>query len=290
MFGYVMPAIPELRVKDYSLFRAYYCGLCKSIGHNVGQLPRFSLNYDMTFLAIFIDALTVEPAVVVKNNCFLCPLNNRQSVVDNTALRYAAFCNTLLAYYKLLDDVKDDRKVKAFLGTKLLKPYIKDLPGEFSRVSDYVLNQLQELSLMEKGDKEFTLDEFAHPFSNLVGGLLSIYFEAAPYKDLVYWFGYNLGKWTYIIDAYDDLESDHANNEFNPIQFAFKNEQIPMLDTKQIIAARTEFVLISCARACLDVFAQLPLQKNQGIIKNILELGLMNKIEQVLEKGGEPVG
>ena len=32
MFGYIVPEKPEMKIKEYELFRAYYCGVCRSIG------------------------------------------------------------------------------------------------------------------------------------------------------------------------------------------------------------------------------------------------------------------
>ena len=55
MFGYVMPYKLELKIKDYEMFKAYYCGLCISIKENFSNLCRLSLNYDMTFLGILLE-------------------------------------------------------------------------------------------------------------------------------------------------------------------------------------------------------------------------------------------
>ena len=52
MFGYVQPAYAELRVREHELYKAYYCGLCRAMGRTTGQLSRFSLNYDLVFLAM----------------------------------------------------------------------------------------------------------------------------------------------------------------------------------------------------------------------------------------------
>ena len=41
MFGYILPERPELKIREYEYFRAYYCGVCKSIAIRYGQLPRF---------------------------------------------------------------------------------------------------------------------------------------------------------------------------------------------------------------------------------------------------------
>jgi hypothetical protein len=50
MFGYVTPCKMELKIKDFEKFKAYYCGLCRTIKKNFGNLPRLALNYDMAFL------------------------------------------------------------------------------------------------------------------------------------------------------------------------------------------------------------------------------------------------
>ena len=49
MFGYVTPLKSELKIREFNKFRGYYCGLCNSIKKQFGNIPRMSLNYDMTF-------------------------------------------------------------------------------------------------------------------------------------------------------------------------------------------------------------------------------------------------
>ena len=51
MFGYIQPDIPYMYVKDGVLYKALYCGLCKSIGGTCGQIARAGLSYDVTFLS-----------------------------------------------------------------------------------------------------------------------------------------------------------------------------------------------------------------------------------------------
>ena len=50
MFGYVTTDNPNLYIKDLGLYKALYCGLCKSIGATCGQMARLTLTYDLTFL------------------------------------------------------------------------------------------------------------------------------------------------------------------------------------------------------------------------------------------------
>jgi hypothetical protein len=54
MFGYVRPLKPELLVREFSRYKSIYCGICKQIGHDYGQLPRLALGYDLTLLAVLL--------------------------------------------------------------------------------------------------------------------------------------------------------------------------------------------------------------------------------------------
>ena len=50
MFGYITPEKTEMKLKDFYLYKAYYCGLCIASGKAYGQFSRFTTNYDFTFL------------------------------------------------------------------------------------------------------------------------------------------------------------------------------------------------------------------------------------------------
>ena len=50
MFGYIRPVTAELKVKEYELYRAVYCGLCRSLGKCTGCASKLTLNYDFVFL------------------------------------------------------------------------------------------------------------------------------------------------------------------------------------------------------------------------------------------------
>ena len=39
MFGYVEIDKPELKIREYELFRSYYCSLCKSLGRVMVRFP-----------------------------------------------------------------------------------------------------------------------------------------------------------------------------------------------------------------------------------------------------------
>ena len=97
----------------------------------------------------------------------------------------------------------------------------------------------------------------------------------------MYWLGYNLGKWIYIIDAYDDLEKDMKSNSFNAINSLLNIEKLDFKSFSVLIKPRIDFILSTCAQQCLKYLNNLPLIKNEDILYNILELGLMEKMDKV---------
>ncbi|HEY8804040.1 MAG TPA: DUF5685 family protein, partial [Clostridium sp.] len=99
-----------------------------------------------------------------------------------------------------------------------------------------------------------------------------------------YWLGYNLGKWIYIIDAYDDLEKDINSDSFNAINSLFNTDKLDFKSFSTLIKPRIDFLLATCASLCLKHLNNLPLIKNKDILFNILELGLMEKMDKVFNE------
>jgi len=281
MFGYVTPYKMELKIKDYEKFKAYYCGLCLSLKHNFGQLSRFGLNYDMTFLAILLDSLDENKNQYEYTACIAHPIKKKHKIVNNKAIDYAAFCNTTLVYFKLLDDYNDNNTLHSKLLTLPLKKYINNCSADLSDVVDYMNKKLEELYTLEKSPENFSIDEYADKFADLTGYIISFYYKHSEFKDSLYSLGYSLGRWIYIIDAYDDLKTDLEKNKFNPINKAF-NESMETYD-KFIaeIKDRIELNLVLSADSCLKALENLPLKKNIDLLYNILQLGLMEKMEKI---------
>lgn len=53
MFGYVTANKPELKMREFGRYKAFYCGLCRRLGKTNGAVSRLTLSYDMTFLILF---------------------------------------------------------------------------------------------------------------------------------------------------------------------------------------------------------------------------------------------
>ena len=61
MFGYVTANEPELKVKDYHKYKAYYCGLCQSLKRQYGSAAARSFQH-------FIKSLCFQSLSFV-NSC-----------------------------------------------------------------------------------------------------------------------------------------------------------------------------------------------------------------------------
>ena len=290
MFGYVTPCKMEMKIKDYEKFKAYYCGLCNSIKNDFGNLPRLTLNFDMTFLAVLLDSLSESEYNFVKFKCLIHPLKKRIMISNNKATDYAAFCNVTLAYYKLMDDVHDNKTMKSKIYSMFLKNYLPKAELSYTDVMEYTKDKLQLLDNLESNHKDMdtseplSIDELSHVFADLTGFIISFYYKESSFKDDLYWLGYNLGKWIYIIDAYDDLEKDIKDNSFNAINSLLNTDNLDFKSFSTLIKPRIDYILVTCASLCLKHLNNLPLIKNEDILSNILELGLMEKMDKVFNK------
>ena len=55
MFGYIGPCRPELRIREEKEYKAWYCGLCRELGHSYGQTARLGLSYDCAFISLLLS-------------------------------------------------------------------------------------------------------------------------------------------------------------------------------------------------------------------------------------------
>ena len=138
MFGYVTPLKPELKIREYEMFRAYYCGVCMHIKDNFGNIPRLALNYDMAFLGLLLDALHNEEPNIEFRKCMAHPLKNKPMIISNKALEYTAAMNVSLVYYKVIDDVNDDNSLKSKVESVALSPYKRKFNRNVTMINDII--------------------------------------------------------------------------------------------------------------------------------------------------------
>ncbi|HHW48037.1 MAG TPA: hypothetical protein GXX14_05395 [Clostridiaceae bacterium] len=286
MFGYILPEKPDLKIKEYELFKAYYCGVCKSIGKRWGHVSRLILNYDSTFLAILLSAATGEKASVSREICIVHPLKKRKVIKNNKIIDYASDINIILAYYNLMDNWNDEHSIPSGLGALALRKKFRKLKKKYKEKCDIIESKLIELKKLES-EKCGSMDRAAEPFARIMEEVVAHepLCDDEKKRKILKWIGYNLGKWIYILDAYDDLEDDIRRKTYNPLinQYEYKNEGVE--NFKSRIKERVEFNLTYCLNQIAGAYELLEIKNNKGIIENILYMGMLRKTEQILNTG-----
>ena len=121
MFGYIAITKAEMKFRDFDIYHAYYCGLCKDLKERYGRSGQITLSYDMTFLIILLSGLYEPPAEDSIRNCVAHPFQ-KHAARTNEITQYAADMNIVLSYYKCLDDWTDEHKKKAWINPGFFVP------------------------------------------------------------------------------------------------------------------------------------------------------------------------
>lgn len=267
MYGRIIVNQSELKFREFDVYRSYYCGLCRSLGKS-GRLKSMCLTYDLTFLSMLLNSLYETETSVCKKRC-ICHVCKKHSETMHKYSSYVADMSILLAYYKCLDDFHDDKNFIRLLYSFYLKPTVKKIEQRYTTKCNLIRNLLSQLSLIEKSD---SIDEAA----NIFGNITSIIFtpEDDIWHDTLSSFGFYLGKFIYIADAYEDIDSDLKKNRPNPFK---KMYQSPNFDSE------CKTILNMYAASAADEFEKLPIIENAEILRNVIYSGIWQKIEGVKE-------
>lgn len=217
MFGYIHPERPHMFVKDEMLYQALYCGMCKSIKAGSGQLARTALTYDMAFMSALVHNLSGCDVQIKKLRCALHPFKRRYMALPDKTSVLLGCINTALAYHKLLDDRADgDKKgLFAFLYRRGYRRTIKSHP----RVADIISARLKEQSELEEQGCAI-IDRACEPTAMMIKELSAYILGdgASEHTDALF---YDIGKWIYLADAFDDYDKDVKKGRYNVLYNAF---------------------------------------------------------------------
>ncbi len=283
MIGYVKIYKPELKMKDYHVYNAYYCGICKSLGKRYGLIYRNLLNFDAVFLAIALDSINDFVCQLEDFRCILHPVRKKLRCTDSISIDYVTDITVYMTYKKLLDDVNDDNSLMAKIGTGAFKGAFSKASDELGKLGPVIEKYLLDLNNLEN-KKSDSIDETADCYGKIYREIfihkLNNELEILP---AIEWLGYNIGRWIYIIDAFDDIESDIKKERYNPILERYKynnNDNVEIY--KDSIRDRISFVLFAALNEASKSYDLIDKNVNSGIIKNILYEGLYSVTEKVL--------
>ena len=278
MFGYVNVLKDDLKVRDYMMFRSYYCGLCKALGKTCSQSSRLGLSYDMTFLAVLLSSISDRACEIGTAPCLMHPFTKRTYVKNDPAIDYAANASALLYYSKMKDDWKDDKSLKALFGLLIYKKSYKKASKRYPKLSESIKQHLKKLSSLE-AQNVTDIDRTADCFAKITEELFSPDFTGENKRPAA-WLGYNIGRWIYVMDAFSDLDKDIKKKNYNPF---LPNTDVEDYDKyKQKLANRLSVSLTFTLENAVSGFNLLKLYKNEEILKNILYLSLKSKQDKIL--------
>ena len=276
MFGYIQPDMPYLYGKDATLYKAMYCGLCKSIGASCGQRARFALSFDMTFLSALLHNIMNTDVHIEKAHCVLHPIVKRPVAGDDAITRAVACLNTAFTYYKLSDDVADEHKGKikrAFFAKGFRKS-----KNEHPEIARIIQRRMEELWKLEKENAD-SLDRAADPFGMMIADL-SYYVLKEFATEYTRRLCYSIGKWVYLIDALDDYEKDIKKKNYNPFFAAFgEGSKCEMLAAH---GEEVNFVFQSVFAENAECLRNIRFHFNHDLTDNIILRGIPATTKRIL--------
>lgn len=264
MFGYIAANKPELKIREYERYHAYYCGLCKSLKGRCGRMGQLTLSYDMTFLGILLTSLYEPHTLSRKERCLLHPMV-RHVTATNDCIRYAADMNLLLAYYDLLDDWKDDHNLKCMAHAKALAHAVTKIRAEYPRQAAAVDEYVKQLSQCESR-KDEDIDHAAGLTGTMLGRLFV--WKEDEWEEQLYSIGFFMGKFIYLMDAYDDIEEDRKHGHYNPWLTMVGEEDFE---------DKAENILNMMMSECSMAFERLPLIRDRELLRNVIYAGVWAK-------------
>lgn len=284
MFGYVQPDRPYLYIKDETLYKALYCGVCKSIGKSCGTIARLSLTYDIAFLSAVAHNLLKKDVKITKQRCIAHPFTKRPvAEPDELSLSLGAL-NVILAYFKLCDDVADNGRgrFKRFL----ISSGFKRAKKREEKLCEIVERNYTQLALAEKRG-ENRIDAIADPFANMLKELsVSLLNEKSTAESEAFF--YEFGKWIYLIDALDDYDEDLKKKNYNPFFICYGAKNFTEL--KKNFGEEISFVMGSVIADIDDKLNKLQFGFNADLIRNIASRGTKERTKTVLKKLSDEKG
>ena len=271
MFGYVVMNKPEIKFKDFDMYRSFYCGLCRELKERYGLSGQITLTYDMTFVILLLSGLYEPPTKKGSTRCIVHPVR-RQPVRKNAITEYAADMNIFLTYYKCKDDWNDERSIPGFVFGKLLEGKEKKSEKIWSKKVQMIVSCLDELSALEK-ENATDIDRVSGCFGRIMAEIFA--YREDVWEPTLRRMGFYFGKFIYLLDAYDDVEEDVKKGNYNPFS---KDYIIKGFDDRV-----KSMLMMMMAETCRE-FEKLPIIKYTDILRNILYSGVWCRFENVSGK------
>lgn len=277
MLGYVKAFKPEMKIKDYELYRGIYCSLCRALGRLYSPIAQLFLSYDFAFAAVLRLAAGDSGCSFSKKRCPYNPAKKCMICTGRKELDLCAHAVIITGFYKVKDNLHDGG-IKSKLIASLIYPIIWMMHKKAARLAPEIEGIIgSSMKKQEEVEKKETvgIDEAAHNSAHALG-MITVLGFADEKKNPLYNLGYMVGRYVYILDAADDIDSDIKNGSFNPFkaEYGDKNE----------FAERVRAMLNLTQSSALEALDSIDKKRFEDILENIIFDGLTFSAEKVLGK------
>lgn len=271
MFGYIIVNKAEMKFKEFDVYHSYYCGLCQVLKKRYGVKGQLTLSYDMTFVLMLLTALYEPETTQGTCKCIAHPFEKHE-IRTNLLTEYVADMNVLFSYYKCLDDWEDEKKLHRLVFAKLLEGKTKQQKLLYQEKLHKINMLMHDMSKAEQsgtGDVDIVSGIWGKVMAEIVAC------REDEWAESLRTLGYHLGKFIYLLDAYEDVEEDIKKNRYNPLKNIWGNPDFE---------EECRCILTMLMADCCKEFEQLPILDNVEILRNILYSGVWCRYEAVREK------
>ncbi len=274
LLGYVRAYKPELKFREYDVYKGVYCTLCKTLLRRYSPLGQLFLSYDAAFFALVLLSLSDDCPKQEPSRCCYNPVKKCLSCGRGDAQDFCADVSVLLFYYKIKDDLRDHgflRRVLAVLTFPiacLMRRKAKRLRPDADRIISRMMAQQAECEA-----EGVFLDAAAEPSAHALALLSALQAK----DDRVQYFFYLLGRFVYLIDAVDDVRDDVRRRNFNPLKARY-------LKAPDAFGEYALGLLNLNIGELVKAFEALELRRNRDIVYNVVFDGLYNSALFVLKQ------
>lgn len=270
MFGYIRPFKPHMRNFEYEIYSSFYCGLCKELGKKYGQIFRMTLSYDFAFLGLLYNAYHSKCNTIKKKRCIAHPIKKKNCVCCGENLDYTCATAVISVYHKICDEIAD-RGVFSSVFFRLLRRFMKksyrkasEKYPEIAKKTELYMNLQTEI----EREKTSSIDRACEPTAQIMANIAKNISTDESDRKKLSGFGYHLGRFIYLADAYDDIEKDKKKGNYNPLLLNFDS----VSEAKDFAMQNINLSLGQAA----EFYSKLNISKFRDILDNVIYLGLPN--------------
>lgn len=284
MLGYVRAYKPDMKMRDYELYKGVYCSLCRALGRNYSPLAQLFLSYDFALACVLRLAAAENGCTFSKKRCPYNPSKKCMICASKEVFDFCAHAVIITVYYKVIDNLRDKGFISK-LAAALVFPAVALMHKKAARLApdiEKAVSVAMKLQAETEAKPSLSIDEAAHPSAQALATVFALGFEGET-KEALSKIGYMTGRFVYILDAADDLEDDKKKGAFNP----FSGEDISSAESRKNFAEKVRGMLNLTQSIALESLDMLEVKRFYDIMDNILLEGLSNCAERVLAKYGD---